>query len=212
MDVRWRRQKHLHIILRTLHARRWSITDRGYVSVNISLSSEPLILPVLQCVTRAPITNEWQRFRRYAARVELSIWGWRFAEVTPETISFGVQSTLDPVWPRLTSLRLTDGVGWAAISSILTLLSSRITTLTPTLPRDDNALLQPILSVVTDRCRWLQELVLDVVTLDSDSTNAVRELIIVCKDTLHTVDIRSSFKGVYLPIIANLPRLRSHRL
>jgi len=126
--------------------------------------------------------------------------------------SSGCSQRSTRVWPRLTSLRLTNGLGWAAISSILTFLSSRITTLTLTLPQDDNVLLQPILAVVTDRCRWLQELVLDVVTIDSDSTNVVRELIIACRDTLHTLDIRSSFKGVYLPIIAGLPRLRRLRL
>ena len=214
MDILWQRQKYLHVILRTLPARCWIFTDRGYVSVDVSRSSMPLILPLLQCVIRAPTTDEWERFRRYTARVvELYIGGWRFAEVTPETTSFfGVRSTLDPLWPKLTSLRLTDGLCWAAIPSALTFLSSRITTLTLTLPRDDNILLQPILSIATDRCRWLQELVLDVVTLDSDSTNAVRGLIIACRNTLHTLDIRSSFKGVYLPIIANLPRLRNLRL
>ena len=133
--------------------------------------------------------------------------------MTPETISFfGIRSTLDPLWPRLTSLRLTDGLGWVAISSTLTFLSSRITALTLALPQDDSILLQPILSIATDRCRWLQELVLDVVAFDSDSTNAVRDLIIACGDTLRTLDIKSTLKGVYLPIIANLPRLRSLKL
>ena len=32
MDVLWRRQKHLHIILRTLSADCWAITDETYVS------------------------------------------------------------------------------------------------------------------------------------------------------------------------------------
>jgi len=39
MDVLWERQKYLHIILQTLPARCWTITDRGYVSADISRTS-----------------------------------------------------------------------------------------------------------------------------------------------------------------------------
>ena len=136
-------------------------------------------------------------------------------EVAPETISFfGMRSTLDPLWPRLTSLRLADGLGWDVIPCILMFLSPKITTLALTLPRDNNVLLQPMLSIVADRCRCLQELVLSAVAFDSHSNNAVGELIIACRDTLRTLDIRSPFKFAagHLPTIANLPQLRCLRL
>lgn len=45
MDVLWQRQKHLLIILQTLPADCWTITDRVYVSGMICQFSRPLILP-----------------------------------------------------------------------------------------------------------------------------------------------------------------------
>jgi len=216
MDVLWQRQKHLYIILQTLPARCRTITGQGHVSGNGDKSrpSRTLNLLVFQSVNRAPTADEWRRFRRYAARVvTLFVGGWRFVAVTPETISFfGLQSTLDPLWPRLTSLRLADGLSWDAIPFILTFLSPRVTSLTLTLPRDDSVLLQPLLSIASDKCRWLQELVLDVVTLDALTINVVKDLIFACQDTLRTLNIRSPFWVGCLPIIANLPQLRSLRL
>ena len=169
---------------------------------------------MFQFVNNTPTRNEWKRFKRYAARVvELVIGGWRIAEVAPETISFfGMRSTLDPLWPRLTSLRLADGLDWNTIPSILMFLSPKITTLALTLPRGHNVLLQPMLSIVADKCRWLRELVLSVGAFDSQSNDAVGRVIIACRDTLRTLDIRSPFVEEHRPMIADLPQLRSLKL
>ena len=166
--------------------------------------------PRLQRVVRTPTTNEWKRFRRYTARVvELSV-----EEVSPETISFlGMQSTLDPLWHRLASLRLTEGLGWDAVTSTLTFLSPKIIHLTLILPRHNSILLQPTLSIASDRCHWLQELVLDTVADDSHSVRWVGKLISASRSTLRTLEIRSPFKtGYLLTIIASLTQLRNLRL
>jgi len=140
--------------------------------------------------------------------VELSV-----KEVSPETISFlGMQSTLDPLWLRLASLRLTEGLGWDTVMSTLTFLSPKITHLTLTLPRDNSILLQPTLSIASDRCHWLQELVLDIVTVDSHSVHWIGELISASRGTLRTLEIRSLrvFKtGYLLTTIASLTQLRN---
>jgi len=47
MDVLWQRQKHLHIILRTLPADCWVISYENYVSGGYTLPSKSLILPFL---------------------------------------------------------------------------------------------------------------------------------------------------------------------
>ena len=159
--------------------------------------------------------DEWQRFKGYAARVvELFVGGSDSTAVSSETFSFfGMQSTLDPLWPRLNSLRLAHGLGWDAVPSILAFLSPKITALTLTLPRFHNVLSQPILSIASDRCHRLQELVFDVdTTFGPHLTNAAEGLIIACRDTLRTLEVRSTFKAEYLPIIANLPQLRSLKL
>jgi hypothetical protein len=142
--------------------------------------------------------------------VELCVGRVSNQEVSSEAISFlGIQSTYDPLWPRLTSLRLTNGLGWDAVASTLVFLSSRITRLTLILPRDNNILLRPILSVASDRCHQLQELVLDIVAGDSHSISGVGGLISTCRDTLRTLHIISPTKTEYIPIIANLTHLRS---
>jgi len=120
----------------------------------------------------------------------------------------GTRSMLDPLWPRLISLRLGGGLGWDAVTSALGFLSPNIRRLTLILPRDNNILLQPILSTASDRCHWIRELILDIVANDSHSAQEVGGLISACRDTLHTITIWGS-KAEYLPIIANLPRLRS---
>ena len=214
MDVLWQRQKYLHIILRTLPADCWIVTDRVYVSENISRPSKPLISPTFQHVTKTPTTNEWERFRTYAARVvELFVGKLYSGKVSSEAISFlGMRSILDPLWPRLTSLRLTGGLGWDAVLSTLTFLSPKTTNLTLILPQDSNTLLQPALSIASNRCHSLQELVLEIVVGDSNSSHGVGELLSACRGTLRILEIRSPFKVEYLSIIASLPYLRSLRL
>jgi len=163
--------------------------------------------PRLQRAVRTPTTDEWKRFKRYTARVvELSVGG-----VSPETISFlGMQSTLDPLWPRLASLRLTERLGWDTVTSTLTFLSPKITHLTLVLPQDNSILLQPTLSIASDRCHWLQELVLDTAADDSHSVQWVGKLISAPRGTLRTLEIRSPFKtGDLLIIIASLTQLRN---
>ena len=137
--------------------------------------------------------------------------------VSSEAISFlGMQSMLDPLWPRLTSFRLVDGpgFGWdvSYIPTFLTFLSPKITALTLALPLLHDALLQPMVAIASDRCRRLQELVLDTGTSGPYPTDAVEGLITACRDTLRTLEIRSPFKAEHLPVIANLPQLRSLRL
>ena len=217
MDVLWQRQRFLRIILQTLSADCWTITGKIYVSGNISRSSKPLILPAIQHVTRSPTTNEWEWFRRYAARVVQlfvgktyngSVW-----EASSENISFlGIRSTLDPLRPRLTTLRLGGGLGWDTVQSTLTFLSPKVTSLTLALPGEGNILLQLILSIASDRCHSLREFVLSVNFGDPDSANGVGRLISACRDTLRSLEIGSPCKKEYLPIIANLPHLRGLRL
>ncbi|KAF9649238.1 hypothetical protein BDM02DRAFT_1934317 [Thelephora ganbajun] len=196
MDILWQRQKYLHIILRALPADCWTITNQVYR------------------LSRTPATNEWERFRRYTARVvELFVGKVHSGEVSSETISFlAMRSTLDPLWPRLTSLRLTKGLGWDAVPSTLAFLSPKTTNFTLVLPRDSNILLQPILLIASDRCHRLQELVLDVIVGDSCSAHGVGGLISACRDTLRTLEIRSPFTAEHLLIVANLPQLRNLRL
>jgi len=174
--------------------------------------------PVFQSLTRPPTTNEWQRFRGYAARiVELFVGDRHGAMVSSETISFfGMQSMLesDPLLPRLTSFGLSSVKRWGSgdTSSILTLLSPKITALTLTLPHHRDILFQPVLSVTSDRCRCLQKLVLDFDSSAPHPPGAVEGLITACRDTLRTLEIKS-FSGVeYLPMAVNLPQLRSLKL
>lgn len=127
-----------------------------------------------------------------------------------------MQSILDPLWPRLTSFRLVDGpgLGWDAsyIPTFLTFLSPKIIALTLALPLLPGLLLQPVLAIASDRCRQLQELVLDNGTFNPYPTDAVEGLITACRDTLRTLEIRSPFNAEHLPGIANLPQLRSLKL
>ena len=211
MDVLWQRQRILHVIIKTLPADCWTVTDSVYVSgIYLGLpshSSKSLTSPHVQRIIRTPTPNEWERFRRYTARVvRLSVG----LKVSSETVSFlGTLSTLsDPLWPRLTSLSLVRGLGWDAATSALGFLSPKITKFTLILPRDDNILLQPILSTASDRCHQIQELALDVVADNSHCAQKAGELIYACRDTLHTLCIWSPLKAEYFPIIANLPRLR----
>jgi hypothetical protein len=170
--------------------------------------------PLVQRLVRTPTTEEWKRFKIYTGRViELYIGKLTIGEVSSETISFlGMQSTVDPLWPRLTSLRLSNRPGWDSVVSTLAFLSPKIKTLALILPRDTSILLQPILSIASGKCRLVQELVLDIVADDPRSANWVGGLISACGDTLHTLEINSSFKVEYLPIISNLPQLRTLRL
>lgn len=141
--------------------------------------------------------------------VELSI----SPGVSSETMSFlGIQSTLDPLWPRVTSLTLGNKLGWDAVKSTLAFLSPRIKNLTLALPRDNSILLQPTLSTVSNRCNSLQKLVLDVVADDPHFIHWVGRLISAYRDTLRTLEISSPFKAEHLPIIANLTRLRNLKL
>ena len=165
-------------------------------------------------MTRIPTTNEWQRFRKYAARVvELFIGKTYSGRVSSETIAFlGMRSILGPLWPNLTSLRLVGGLGWDAVLSALTFLSPKATNLTLTLPQDNNILLQPVLSIASDRCHSLQELVLGIVAGDPNSAHGIGGLISACRNTLRILEIKSPFKVDYLHTIADLPYLRSLRL
>lgn len=171
-------------------------------------------LSILQRLVRAPTTEEWERFKKYTGRVvELYVGKGYSGEVSSETFAFlGMQSTVDPLWPRLTSLRLTNRPGWDIVASTLAFLSPKIKTLALTLPRDPGILLQPILSIASDKCRRVQELTLDVVADDSYSAHKVGGLISACRDTLRSLEINSPFKAEYIPIIANMPQLRSLHL
>ena len=166
-----------------------------------------LILPAFQRITRTPSANEWQRFRTYAARVVELFVGKR--EVSSETITFlGMRSTPDPLWSRLASLRITNGLGWGAVPYALAFLSQTVANLTLILPQDESILVQPILSIASNRCHWIQELVLDVVAGDSHSANGVGGLISACRDTLRTLEIKSPFTAEHLLNMAKLPQLR----
>jgi len=135
--------------------------------------------------------------------------------VSSETISFfGMQSTIDsdPLLPRLNSLRLVTklrGDDTASILVLLALLSPKITAVTLTLPHHDDILFQPILSMTSDRCPWLQELVLNLDSLSLHSPSVVGGFIAAFRHTLRTLEVRTSFEGQYLPVVANLPQLRS---
>lgn len=123
-----------------------------------------------------------------------------------------MRSTLDPLWPRLIALRLANGLDWDSMSHTLAFLSPKINNFALALPPDNNILLQPILSIASDRCRSVQELTLDITVDDPISAHGVAGLIFACRDTLRTLDIRSPFKAEYLPITAGLPQLRTLRL
>lgn len=215
MDVLWQRQKHLHVILQTLPADCWSIKDQVFVSGN-AFGPHSLLIHLefrYQCLTRTPTTKQWERFKKYAGRVvELSIGRLRNWEVSFGTISFlGKRSTLEPLWPRLTALTLTSGLGWDAVPYTLSFLSPKITDFTLVLPQRSNILL-PVLSTASDRCRWLQRIVLDVVVGGSLTIEGVVGLISACRDTLRSLEIRSPFRAEYLAVIATLPHLRTLRL
>ena len=96
--------------------------------------------------------------------------------------------------------------------STLTFLSPRITNFTLILPRDNSILLQPTLSIASDRCHWLQELVLDIAADDSHSVHWIGKLLSASRGTLRTLEIRSPFKTEYLIIIASLTQLRNLKL
>ena len=217
MDVLWKRQKYLSVILQTLPADCWTVTNRVYVSgLWLASSSFVSLIPSLfpQHLVRAPTKEEWERFKLYTGRVvELHVGRIYSGEVSSETISFlGMQSTVDPLWPRLTSLKLLNRPGWNSVPPTLSFLSPKMKTLALILPRDASILLQPILSIASDRCRWLQELILDIATDDSRSASWIGGLIAASRDTLRTLEINSPFHVECLPIIANLPRLRSLHL
>ena len=176
--------------------------------------SRSLILLSYKRLIRTPTTKEWERFRTYTHRVvELHVGRSFIGEVSPETISFlGIRSTLDQLWPRLTSLRLSNKPGWNSLVSTLGFLSPKVKTLTLILPRNPSILLRPVLSTASVRCNQVQELVLDVVADDPNSAHWVGEFIAASRDTLRTLEIQSPFRGEYLPAIANLPHLWKLRL
>ena len=214
MDVLWQRQKLLVVILRTLPADCWIVTDGVYVGRSYLHPSSHS--PLVQRLTNIPTSGEWERFKTYTARVvELNIGGVcalgaGSLEASPETISFlGMQSTVDTLWPRVTSLILASRSSWDAVASSLAFLSPKIQSLALILPQDTSVLLQPILSIASSRCHQVHELVLDIVVGDSHSAHRVGGLISACRDTLRTLEVRSPYKTEYLPIISNLPQLRT---
>lgn len=145
--------------------------------------------------------------------VELCVGRVFSGEVSAETVMFlGMQSALDPLWPRLTSLKLSNRPTWDSVASTLSFLSPNIKVLSLILPRDPSILLQPILSTASGRCHAVQELALDVVTDDIHSAHWVGGVISACRDNLRTLEIHSPFRVEYLHIIANLPQLRMLRL
>jgi len=176
MDVLWQRQKHLHIILQTLSADCWIITDEVYVSGN-KLWSPVLFTFKIQSITQTPTAGEWERFRRYAARVVDLVIGARDilqVDVSPEAMSFlEMKSGFDPLWPRVASLRLLVETTWDVARSTLASLSPSVTDLTLSLPRENSVLLQPILSNFSDGCHGVQSLTLDIVVGDSRSAHEV---------------------------------------
>ena len=130
------------------------------------------------------------------------------AWVSAETIQLlGMESQRGGFWPRLFLLEC--NIDWEIVPFISSFLSPTITDLDLTLPRENNRLLQPTLSLLTHTCRQLQSLKVDVDTSDPPSGAEMGRLISVSRHTLHRINIRPSTPPEIFPVIFDLPLLRS---
>ncbi|KAF9778954.1 hypothetical protein BJ322DRAFT_464414 [Thelephora terrestris] len=196
MDVLWQRQVHLSTILQSLPADSWTITeDVFFLSRNLS-------------------PDEWQRFKRYTARVTVlgvpntySRSSHRSAGISTDTIQLlAMESQRGEFWPRLSLLKC--DIGWSIVPFLSLFLTPTITDLRLILPRGDNRLLQPALSLITHTCRQLQVLKLDVDTSCPLSSCETGRLISASRNTLHHIDIKPLTPSEIFPAIFDLPRLR----
>ncbi|KAF9778955.1 hypothetical protein BJ322DRAFT_464586 [Thelephora terrestris] len=196
MDALWQRQADLSTILKSLPADSWTITeDVFFLSRNLS-------------------PDEWQRFKRYTARVTAlgvpnmhSLLSPASAGISTDTIQLlAMESQRGGFWPRLSQLKCdTD---WSIVPFFSFLLTPTIADLDLTLPQEDNRLLQPALSLITHTCRQLQALRLDVNTYCPLSGREIGRLISASRNTLRRIDIRPLAPAEIFPAIFDLPQLR----
>ena len=222
MDVLWRRQTILPTILETLPADSWSVTNDVFVRKKLDFPPASWALPDFQSLSRNLSRDEWERFRRYTARVTalgvpktypwLVIPLYRFQPwISTETIQiFWMESQRGGLWPRVRSLECY--IDWDIVPFISLFLTPTIADLCLSFPRNSNPLLQPALSLLSHTCRQLQSLKVCVDTSGSPSGDEMGRLISASGNTLRSIDIQPSTPPETFPAIFNLPLLRSLKL
>lgn len=129
------------------------------------------------------------------------------AWVSLETIQlFWMESQQEGFWPGVRSLEC--NIDWEIVPFISLFLTPTITNLDLTLPRENNRLLQPTLSLLRHTCRQLKSLRMDVSTSTPLSGGEMGRLISASRHTLQHIDVRSPTPPEIFPLIFNLPWLR----
>ena len=222
MDVLWRRQTILAIILKTLPADSWSFNGGTFVRRKLTFLFASQALSGFQSLSRDLSQEEWNRFRRYTARVTaLSVYAMcsrvsftskrPHAWVSLETIQFfAMESQREGFWPRVRSLQW--DTGWEATPFISSFLTPTITDLNLSFPHGSSWFLQPTLSVIPHACRQLQSLTIRGPTFGPLSGDEVGCLISASGSTLRSIKITPSTPPEIFPAIFKLPLLRSLEL
>ena len=128
------------------------------------------------------------------------------AWVSVETIKLiGMESQRGGFWPKLRSLKC--NIGWEIVPFLSSFLNTTITNLDLTLPRENNRLLQPTLSLLTHTCHQLQSLMVDADTSDPLSDREMGLLISASRHTLRHIEMKFSTPPDIFPVIFDLPQL-----
>ena len=222
MDVLWRRQTILAIILKTLPADSWTFDGCTFVRRKSTLPFTSQALPGFQSLSRNLSQEEWNRFRRYTARVTtLKVYGtcsWRSATpirphvwVSLETIQlFGMESQREGFWPGVRSLQW--DMDWGAAPFISSFLTPTVTDLDLSFPYGGSRFLQPTLSIISHACRQLQSLTVNGATFGPLSGGEMGHLISASGNTLRSIKVMPSTPPEIFPMIFKLPLLRSLEL
>jgi hypothetical protein len=222
MDALWCRQTILSTILRTLPADSWSVDDGVFVRKKLTYPFVSQASPGFQSLSRNLSQEEWNRFRRYTARVtELEVHGAYsqpaiapkrpLAWVSAETIQlFGMESQRGGFWPRVYSLKC--NIGWEAAPFISSFLTPTITNLNLSFPDEDSRFLQPMLSIISHTCHQLQSLTIDGGIFGPLSGGEMGRLISASGSTLLSINFSLFTPPEIFPVIFKLPLLRRLRL
>ena len=133
------------------------------------------------------------------------------AWISMETIQlFWMESQRGGFWPRVRSLECC--MDWDTAPFISSFFTPTIADLDLSFPDKNSWLLQPTLSLISHTCRQLQSLKIFVGTSGSSPGIEMGRLISASASTLHTIAIQSPTPPEILPVIFELPLLRSLKL
>ena len=225
IDVLWRRwQTDLFTILKTLPADSWSVANGVFVRRKPAFPFGSRTLPNFQSLSRNPSQEEWERFRRYTARVTvLGVPKLDFrlimrpvdnclACISKETVQiFWTESQRGGFWPGVRSLECYVA-DWNTTPLISSFLTPTITRLNLFFPHKSNPLLPPTLSLISDTCHRLQSLIIDHRASSSPPGSDIGRLISALGSTLRSIKVRSFTPPEIFPVIFKLPLLRNLEL